>query len=340
MARARHPRAGFTLVELLIVIVIIAILIGILIPTIGSVMKAGKNFADSTNLKNLDAALVAYKEKYSDFPPDFTDCFTASGTPFKPWTSTVAYLHLRKVFPRIAQDDLVLMGLLCMRELNDPLRIDPAEAIVFWLGGFSKNPKFPITGPGGPIVVGQGFNAANPDFTLLAWNPDRNEPLFDFPSARRGPDPDVDVATALRDIRLGPTFLQNIDTRTPYVYFDSRTYAAPSAIYPTPAHSVPAWGFVRPYFSFRNKKFVEPDTYQLISAGADGAFGVDFGVCGSNNLPFYVSFPEAQIFHTDATCLSNMQAQIDSGQVPDPFQTLADNLTQFSEGQTLGDARP
>ena len=42
--------------------------------------------------------------------------------------------------------------------------MNAAEALVFWLGGFSDDPKYPISGPGGPSysIESDDLNGAAP----------------------------------------------------------------------------------------------------------------------------------------------------------------------------------
>src|SRR5713226_5768972 len=53
-------RGGFTLKELLIVIGIIALLVSILLPTMGRVRKQAKSVQCVANLRSLQAALIGY----------------------------------------------------------------------------------------------------------------------------------------------------------------------------------------------------------------------------------------------------------------------------------------
>src|SRR5262245_21689308 len=64
-----RPRSGFTLVELLIVIVILGILIGLLVPAIVGAVRTANNAAVSADMTLLANSLQAFKDRYVDFPP-------------------------------------------------------------------------------------------------------------------------------------------------------------------------------------------------------------------------------------------------------------------------------
>src|SRR3954471_7938146 len=65
--RPRH--IGFTLVELLVVIGIIAVLIGILLPTLSKAKEAGNRAVCQSNLHQLHIALTMYANAYKDQIP-------------------------------------------------------------------------------------------------------------------------------------------------------------------------------------------------------------------------------------------------------------------------------
>lgn len=77
---------GFTLVELLIVILVISILAAMLIPAATEALCAAKEAKAATMIRNLDKACRLYERDYSCYPP------SASSMPFHP-TPLVAALN-------------------------------------------------------------------------------------------------------------------------------------------------------------------------------------------------------------------------------------------------------
>jgi len=65
-----YPSKAFSLVELLVVIVIIAILLGILIPVIGRARAQGRIVACKAQMQNLGSAMQMYRnQNHGRFPP-------------------------------------------------------------------------------------------------------------------------------------------------------------------------------------------------------------------------------------------------------------------------------
>src|SRR4051794_33672760 len=78
----RSPGRGFTLVELLVVIGIVAVLIAILLPALSKAQSQSRTVACLSNLRQLDASLIMYvnDNKGHVFPYfDDPDTFYASG---------------------------------------------------------------------------------------------------------------------------------------------------------------------------------------------------------------------------------------------------------------------
>jgi type II secretory pathway pseudopilin PulG len=64
-----NNRKAFTIVELLTSIVIIALLLGILLPSITMVRRMAKETAQKAQFTTIDMALEAFKQDYGDYPP-------------------------------------------------------------------------------------------------------------------------------------------------------------------------------------------------------------------------------------------------------------------------------
>ena len=95
LPRVRN-RIGFTLIEILIVISIIAVLAGLLLPAIGAVRRRGQVAATVLEIQSLKNAIEQYKQKFGDYPPDGSN-------------SVVLERHIRIAFPRIHNTEMIFL---------------------------------------------------------------------------------------------------------------------------------------------------------------------------------------------------------------------------------------
>ena len=125
---------------------------------------------DLIEIQRLSDAIRRYKAQYGEYPPDFT-----STNP-----QQEIDLHLAKIFPSRdrAIDVPILTG-----------NLGPQNALSFWLSGFSKDTRFPLTGSGR-----------------------RQRALFNFENRR---------------LLLGNLYVPR-SSKLPYVYFRSQSYSKAS----------------------------------------------------------------------------------------------------------------
>ena len=82
--RSRARRSGFTLIELLVVISIIALLIGILLPTLGRARASAWKVVSLSNMRQLGLATAMYANDEKDYLPS-PGFHTSNAAPISSW---------------------------------------------------------------------------------------------------------------------------------------------------------------------------------------------------------------------------------------------------------------
>src|SRR6478609_5859003 len=113
----RVPRTGrppspkaFTLIELLVVIAIIALLIGILLPSLGKARAAGRATVCLSNQRSIGMALAMYEDSYKEWQP------RESGTSEGLTSGAPLYGPLIPIYPQIPGGPYPGIG--CQYNLN------------------------------------------------------------------------------------------------------------------------------------------------------------------------------------------------------------------------------
>ncbi len=98
--RLARQRAGFTLIELILILVVVAVLIALLLPVVQGDREPRRRPQCRNNLKQIGLALHNYHDKYGELPPAYT--VDADGQPLHSWrTLLLPYLDRKDLYDRI-----------------------------------------------------------------------------------------------------------------------------------------------------------------------------------------------------------------------------------------------
>lgn len=349
-------RVGFTLVELLVVITIIGILAALITAAGAGALKTARQNAIKTELDQITMAYQSFKDKNNVYPPNLQVDGTTDPL-IETQVLTDIKRAMKQAFPKHREPDELIAALAgltangAMLPSNQGLQggMTAGESIVFWLGGFSNDPKFPISGEGGPSyriqTAGQATNNQLDPVESRTW-------VFPFEVSRLQPRDSDNYfdASEQRFIEYTVTipgqnnnqpqfrrinFWQYVPSKSeqPYLYFDvSRHPAAVAngsnwlapydpmaatelAASPLHVHAIKtrseSAGAASPI------QFANPDKFQVLHCGVDGEWG-DF-----EPMSVHDRTPEDMLLYPDG-----------------PFTgDVADTLTNFSEG-TLEASQP
>jgi prepilin-type N-terminal cleavage/methylation domain-containing protein len=251
-------RKGFTLVEMLVVIVVIAILMGLLLAAIAPVLFTSYNFAVTSEIDQLAGGVESFKTKFGFYPPCEFD-FDGDGTNDLTTTGDAQDIdtfkqYLRRIAPNHEQDDTDIENW-----WNAVGRhLDNDSILVFWLCGLKRSSQFPLTnGNGG--AVWDGF--------AIGDDPN-NHVFYEFNSSQLVQG---NAATVRR-------YLQRKIGEQPYLYYDWQRYPTASItiagtpLYPYRAVPESPDPPSPPYTNYYN-----PQTFQIVAAGKDVTFGAFTG---------------------------------------------------------------
>ncbi len=293
-------RSGFTLIELMVVIVIIAILMALILPAIGGAIKNTRIAGVVNEINQLDSAIAKFKADHGIEPPS-SIVLCEKGTD---WTSTTATKNsaalIRQIWPNYDFGDHDINGNGTKTEI---ITLSVGECLVFFLGGVNGNDA---TGPtaqnniAGQIGPCTGFSK-NPASPFDRGGSSREAPLFEF------------VPSRFTDVNKNgfPEYKDNLPSQTnPYLYYsgyDGQGYAT--------ASEFGGGALTSPYLqgSQLTSQPWKPNGHQIISPGYDRAYGY-----GGPYLPKTTDpLPTAS---SGSPTIKERQPELD-------------NITNFSNGQ-------
>lgn len=248
---------GFTLVEMLVVLGIIAVLVALLMPAVMYAVNRGRVTQMGMEISQLANAVEKYKQDMGDYPPNFRDY-------------NAFIRHVRRCYPKVATADLnafIAMvwpgySLTSPPPVGTVPTVDEGESLVFWLAGTRNDPQYPFGLAGGGSSAFKRFY----EFDERRW------------ATPTDPTGDGDPFPSFRTKYAKDTFYIYIDSRS----YDELTYFAGGPVTCAFAEinagvSPPPAGdsrIVRPYANDAGTA-MNPTSFQIICAGQDGNFGND-----------------------------------------------------------------
>lgn len=229
----RHRR-GFTMIELMAVIVIMAILVGLLVPAVGMATRKAKNAAVAAEIRTMSQALASFHSQYGCYPPsriviaedgDYSEANV--GKTLYP-LSNRSMSALRRIWPRLTlrsdgTKPAIPKGFYDVNGdhiKNEPYVMFGEECLVFFLGGIT------VQGKDGFGVSGFDKTPGNPFTSPIEPGKDQNWP---FGSSRTAPEMNFNearlfpTANSTMPTGAGPLlcFYDSLGTKRPYAYFSS-----------------------------------------------------------------------------------------------------------------------
>lgn len=239
----KNRRAGFTVVELLVVIVIVGVLAGLVIPAVLGAKHRARVAATRVDLTQIEVAIAAFKSRFGVEPPS-TIVLCENPADWNGYPRAKGFL--RTAWPQFdfqQPRDINRNG-----NFTEVHRLDAAECLVFFLAGTIDDME---------SHNGFSLNPSNPFLRDTSGN--RVHPFMEFDRSR------------LAD-RDGDGFQEYCDrfstgaSAHPILYLsahDGRGY--------DPAE--PCYGMTSAYRISATGKFYKPQSFQLISPGVDGELG-------------------------------------------------------------------
>jgi prepilin-type N-terminal cleavage/methylation domain-containing protein len=298
-------RSGFTLIELMVVIVIISILMALILPAIGGAIKNTRIAGVVNEINQLDSAIARFKADHGIEPPSSIVLCEKSTD----WTSNTSTINsaalIRQIWPNYDFGNHDING---NGTTTDIITLSVGECLVFFLGGVNGNDtpgttaQNNIAGQIGPCT---GFSK-NPASPFDRGGSSREAPLFEF------------VPSRLTDVNKNgfPEYKDNLPSQTnPYIYYsgyDGQGYANNGT---GVAGEFGSPGLTIPYLqgSTLTSQPWKPNGHQIISPGYDRAYGF-----GGPYLP---------------KTTDPLPAASSSSPTVKERQPELDNITNFSNGQ-------
>lgn len=274
-------RSGFSLIELVVVILIIAILASLILNGVMAARTTALSAAAASDIKNLEKAIGDFKLKFGVEPPSSITLYEdPAGWAKRNPPNTVAQVQesarsraiIRQIWP---QFDFTLR-----REINgdrdptpdDEISLQGAECLAFFLGGVCSTDMMDQTGA--TIASGPPANSPVKKWIPLGFSINPSNP-FARGGTRVGPFVELDSDRLINidgdtDPEGAPEYLDTLPGQTkPLIYassYDGRGYRASDLV------TGPGCTFTSVYTKTGGQPY-NPKSFQIISAGFDSDYG-------------------------------------------------------------------
>ncbi len=273
-----HSRrsGGFTVVEILVAITVIAILAAMLIPTIGSALRRANEFAIESEMAQLDLAVEHFKSDNGFYPPSFARINGAND--LLVYLNRIAPNHseAQRLFPNGGNQTRRIDR--WWNRVGVKIKANSGADLVFWLSGIAKNKQYPLTaGSGGQTQALYAYdNAANDGVERNVY--------FDFSADRLGFVGNLNGQVA--------QYAQAKGKISPYQYIDAASYGYNPKYNPlgyalndprlnplNPDNKLPDFHGYHvmvddaSYDDGHRRDFLNPNSFQIVANGMDGLPG-------------------------------------------------------------------
>lgn len=276
----KSRRQGFTLLELLIVIVVVAILAAFIIPAVGAGITKAREAGVRSEISQLDSAIAKFKADHGIEPPSSIYLSETGAN----WDAASA-ATIRQIWPQYSFLDFDINGDGTIQ--TGLWTLTGSECLMFFLGGVNGNSAAASTAANnvaGNIGPCTGFSK-DPTNPFIRGGT-REAPLFEFQFGRFK-DVDSDGFPEYVDSLPGQT--------SPYLYYsgyDSQGYNAAEFLNSSVAVPIVptiSYGIVQVYTQGKNATDPawKPNSHQIISPGYDRQYGYGgpYIAAGSDPLP-------------------------------------------------------
>lgn len=300
MSRNRGKRSGFTIIELLVVILIIAVLVGLVSSAALKALGELPKVRTAVEISELQNGMAKFMLDYqlTDPPPSVLyihedGSYNVVSNPLDKGTVAFFQKCFSRNFNPLQRRDWNGNGV-----IDPPYILQGQQCLVFYLGGipsYTTSGSLAMTGFGMAGVQPDAASVGGPLPLLYATagtplmpgqlgyaSPGRKGPYFNFDNSRVANDPRCPGFPVYQDPwqshkrNVSPLLPQGADQ--PYAYFSNNGvhngYLAGdcATIGAFPYYQGFIVGTIPP-----RPSYVNPDGYQILSAGLDGVFAYDVG---------------------------------------------------------------